>query len=163
MQKPSIKQKVWIRIEAAEKMLKEANLRYPLETGGILIGYFMETDVVIVDVIGPGKSAKHEIGIFTPDYYWHDQEVARLYKRSGRRHTYLGDWHTHPDGFGSLSIRDIATLHNIARCKSARVSNPVMAILSGKRKWKIALWNYAAMEKGRAVIEEIGEVNLYSS
>ncbi len=143
-------------------MLQEANLRHPLETGGILIGYFMETEVVIVDVIGPGKSAKHEVGTFTPDYTWHDQEVARLYKESGRRHTYLGDWHTHPDGFGSLSIRDIATLDNIARCKSARARNPVMAILSGKRKWKIAVWNYTSTNEGKIIIQEIAEIYLYS-
>lgn len=144
-------------------MLSEASLRYPLETGGILIGYFMESNVVIVDAIGPGKSASHALGTFTPDYSWQDKEVAQLYKKSGRRHTYLGDWHTHPDGSGSLSMKDISTLENIATCKTARVSSPVMAILSGTNEWEITIWNYYATNTEKILVAEIHEIHIYGN
>src|SRR3546814_7384631 len=59
--------------------------------------------------------------------------------RSGRRETYLGDWHTHPDGTDVLSRADKATLRRIARTPDARAPRPVMLIANGEpEQWRIA-------------------------
>lgn len=54
--------------------------------------------------------------------------------------TYLGDWHTHPNGSPALSRKDLRTLRRIARHPAARISQPVMAVLAGgPAAWHLAV------------------------
>ena len=125
-------------------MLAEAASRYPLETGGVLMGYWTENykEVVVTAVTGPGPKAIHKTTSFAPDADFHETEISRLYNESGRVHTYLGDWHTHPNGTCYLSRKDRATLKRISRYKAARAPAPIMAILAGSSDWEFGLWCY---------------------
>jgi integrative and conjugative element protein (TIGR02256 family) len=126
-------------------MMCEAEDKYPLETGGVLVGYWSEDgrEVVITAVSGPGPKAIHSKSDFTPDYLYQDQFVASAYARSGRRHTYLGDWHTHPDGGTKLSGLDKRTLRRISRAQDARAAAPIMVIVANDgASWEAAFWNY---------------------
>jgi integrative and conjugative element protein (TIGR02256 family) len=89
----------------------------------------------------PGPVARHGSYSYTPDPE-HDQEaLARAYKRSGRLHTYLGDWHTHPDHAPHPSCKDIRTLAHIAAYPDARATRPLMLIIGGNPKsWAANLW-----------------------
>lgn len=100
------------------------------------------TSVVVSDMIGPGPNALHEAGNFQPDQEWQLQEIARLYERSGRRITYLGDWHTHPRATsGYLSWTDRGVLRQIIASADARCPRPLMAILSGEpARWSFDCW-----------------------
>ena len=121
-----------VRIEAAlfDSVVMEGARVYPLETGGVLMGYVdrRAAAVVVTHVVGPGPGAVHERTAFSPDQEWHESEVARLYAESGRTCTYLGDWHTHPDGQPVLSSADRATLRTIARSPEARCQRPLILI-----------------------------------
>ena len=135
----------WIAQSVVTAMTGEASARFPEETGGVLLGYWSQTedDVVIHHAVGPGPNATHKRLRFHPDSQFHEAEIARIYEMSGRRHTYLGDWHTHPRGGLRLSVRDLRTLSRIARTREARVSVPIMIILAGDEKeWKIAVWRF---------------------
>lgn len=126
-------------------MEMEAERRFPLETGGILMGYWAEgrdSEVVITAASEPGPSARHSAKGFTPDADFDRAWVTRVYRESGRTHTYLGDWHSHPGGSLGLSYRDRWTLARIAGDRAARIPTPVMAILAGGPSWKLALWRY---------------------
>lgn len=106
------------------------------------MGYWPDsTSVVITDVIGPGPDAKHARYSFHPDVVHHDDEIERIYLASGRLHTYLGDWHTHPKGAARTSQKDRKTLRAIATDSFARAPRPLMAILAGNQNWKIAVWS----------------------
>lgn len=110
---------------------------FPLEVGGILVGHVNGADAAVVDFIGPGPQASHEHTRFTPDHEFHRQEVARHYQDSAGRRTYLGDWHTHPNGPSSLSELDQQTLRTIAQEREARCSQPVMLLLAhGPEAWE---------------------------
>src|SRR2546425_707963 len=89
----------WLSEATYEKMLAEAERTLPNETGGVLIGYWAVPfrEVVLTAVVGPGPQALHDTDIFIPDPEYQEAEIARCYEESGRLHTYLGDWHTHPD------------------------------------------------------------------
>jgi integrative and conjugative element protein (TIGR02256 family) len=79
-------------------MMGEAAARYPLETGGVFMGYWADDrTAVVTQAIGPGPNAYHHRHRFAPDQEWQTTEIAEYYRASGRRETYLGDWHTHPD------------------------------------------------------------------
>ena len=112
----------------------------PLETGGILMGYWGgNNEVIITSVIGPGPKAIHLKRSFIPDNEYHIQEISKHYSSSGRTETYLGDWHTHPKASAYLSNRDKDTLVAIANYKQARLQKPLMMIL-GTRPFGLKAW-----------------------
>jgi integrative and conjugative element protein (TIGR02256 family) len=121
----------WISATVVETLWQQAAASYPLETGGLLIGYFANDDVVITDGIGAGPKAIHRRYSFVPDTEFQERELARLYNASGRLHTYLGDWHTHPEGAPALSLRDRRTLARIGRHSEARLPRPLMLVFAG--------------------------------
>lgn len=151
---------LWLARNASARMLEEAARRHPHETGGVLLGYGVGGgEVVVTAVVGPGPNALHERHRFVPDHAYHESEVARLYKESGRRWTYVGDWHSHPDAEAYLSATDTETLERIAEAKAARVAQPVMVILGQRaslshggddqhrlvpQDWYVGAWRYLA-------------------
>lgn len=125
-------------------MFSEADQSYPCETGGVLMGYwaFPYTEIVITQAIGPGPQAFHDRFSFIPDHQFHDLEIARVYETSGRLHTYLGDWHSHPDSSAYISKLDSQTLKKIASYGPARTMVPLMAILGAGAPWELRIWKY---------------------
>lgn len=135
----------WVSERAQATLAKEALQWYPLETGGLLIGYTDPASApVVTDVIGPGPAAVHAREGFVPDYGDQEKRLAELYHGSARTLTYLGDWHTHPNGAGAPSHRDRRVLRRIARAKSARLQRPLMGIVTieDDRKANLAVWQY---------------------
>jgi integrative and conjugative element protein (TIGR02256 family) len=111
------------------------------------MGYWPDpSTVVISDVIGPGPNAKHTRHSFSPDAKYHDDEIERIYVVSNRLHTYLGDWHTHPNGSTGTSRKDRKTLSAIASDPGARAPRPLMAILAGNKNWRLAIWSWEAKD-----------------
>lgn len=132
---------MWLPRRIVRLLIREADRSFPLETGGIVMGYLTNHDLVITDVIGPGPNASHGRYQFNPDSEYQERRVAEIYVRSGRVSTYLGDWHTHPEGSFRLSGRDRRTLRSIARSTDARCEKPLMVILAGDiDQWDIAIW-----------------------
>lgn len=138
---------VWIAKPALTEMMREADRMARLETGGVLMGYWVRppkeldrAEMVVTSIIGPGPAAVHERWAFSPDHEHQVREMRRLYEASGRYWTYLGDWHTHPEGPARLSDRDRATLGRIASAADARAPCPVMALLVGGQPWTPFAW-----------------------
>jgi len=136
------KNESWLRQAALEFMTEEADAKAPLETGGVLIGYLAQPGniPVILCASGPGPRALHGQAYYRPDHQHDEALISAFYEESGRRLIYLGDWHTHPAPVYNLSWRDRRTLKRIARCKSARISTPVMIILAFDREWTPVVW-----------------------
>ena len=125
---------IWITQSNFESSLKEASNQCPYETGGVLIGYWGKSpaEPVVTEMIGSGPRAVRTTYSFTPDQDYHVQEISKRYQESKRRITYLGDWHTHPEGKPELSTKDIKTLRRIAKYIPARAPNPIMLVLAGE-------------------------------
>lgn len=137
---------------AAEEMARGCGTWSPLETGGLLIGYHDRSGwPVISNVIGPGPDAVHALDRFVPDYRHQEEELGLRYERSGRRHGYLGDWHSHPGGAAEPSSADVRVLRRIACAPAARLTEPLMAIAvpSVSTSCAIAVWQYVPRRWGR--------------
>lgn len=123
-----------VRIGAAavNTIIAETTEALPLETGGMLIGYWGPgtSEAVVLDVIGPGPAAMHTRAGFLPDGEWQQQQLEEVYHRSGRIHTFLGDWHSHPHGDASPSARDRQTARAVASEGEARTPHPITLILA---------------------------------
>ena len=132
----------WLPRHVICAMSAEADRVAPLETGGILLGYFASEAraVVVTEWLGPGPDAVHERSLFIPDQDYHLREIARRYAESGRRLEYAGDWHTHPHGLPSLSKTDRRTLKRIAAARHARSPRPLMCVLAPGPAWRATVW-----------------------
>lgn len=123
---------IWISEEAFTSLVTEANRVYPLETGGVLLGYFAENgEPVVFTNIGPGPAGVHLRTRFTPDHSWQCKQIDLAFEKSNGTLAYMGDWHTHPDTSPQMSWLDQRTLRTIARHPQARISQPLMLIGGG--------------------------------
>lgn len=149
--------KAWLPSAVTHMMRGEAERTFPLESGGVLLGYWADEfhELVITHATGPGPNAVHRAHGFVPDHEFQEAEVARLYRESGRVSGYLGDWHSHPLGGVHLSRRDRRTLRHIAGHREARAPVPVMAVLGGGvPDWLLGVWRYAPKRLGRIVLRD---------
>lgn len=135
---------VWMAQHAHAQCVREAAFFYPRETGGTFMGYWSAgvQEVVITRVIGAGPRALHARMAFEPDQQWQLGEIARHYTASGRRESYLGDWHSHPGaGSGELSGTDRSVLRRIIRTPQARAPRPVSVVFwGGPGNWQVSPW-----------------------
>jgi integrative and conjugative element protein (TIGR02256 family) len=133
----------WISADISRALIKEADRCYPLETGGVLIGYRVEPDTVVVTAsFGPGPASVHDRYSYRHDHEWEALEIASHYELSARSEIYIGDWHTHPDASsGDLSVTDRSSLRRVIKSREARLSRPVMSVLFGcPGNWQTSIW-----------------------
>ena len=132
---------VWLHGNLLAQLEREADLAYPLETGGVLVSYVADNNEPVVHaVIGAGPKALHERARFEPDHAWQCEQLDDLFKSSSGQWVYLGDWHTHPDGRPKMSWLDRRTLRRIAKHSGACIAHPLMLIGAGSP----AAWTWAA-------------------
>lgn len=138
-------QVAWLYKPIKNLLIAEADSKIPFETGGILMGYVAPSQnaVVISHASCAGPNARHDSFHYSPDYDFDDKQVSDMYTQSKGKITYLGDWHTHLGPVTDLSTHDLKTLRTIARAKSARISTPIMLILSLSDNWTVTVWQGA--------------------
>lgn len=100
----------------------------PFETGRMLLGFRREAALVVTRTIPAGPNAIRERSRFVPDGEWQQRRLEEAYVASGRLDTYLGDWHTHPDGTPSPSRLDRRTYARVAKEPNSRTTEPVVLI-----------------------------------
>ena len=131
---------LWLENNNFKLITVEADKWFPLETGGLLIGYRADNgEIVITDITVAGPNAIHKKSQFIPDYDFDQNVVEEAFHRTGGICNYLGDWHTHPNGNGFLSWPDKRTMRSISQSTEAYLSSPTMGILFGKSgSWELA-------------------------
>lgn len=136
---------------------EEAERYYPVESGGTFMGYTHDDYAVVEALIPAGPRAKRGRYGFAPDQAWQLAEIARCYEQFGRKTTYLGDWHSHPNArSGDLSGKDKSVLKRVIETPHARCSRPLMAILWGTpaSSWSLSAWSASLLPRkyfGRAL------------
>ncbi len=135
---------LWLDRRVLVRIEQEASLIYPLETGGVLVGYVGDNGQPVVhEVVGPGPKALHLETRFEPDHAWQCEQLDSLFWNSSGQLVYLGDWHTHPNGSPTMSGLDRRTMRRIARHAEARISYPLMLIEGGSPgAWQLAVHQF---------------------
>lgn len=107
------------------------------------MGYWAnDHEAVVTRLVDAGPLAVRERTSFEADQKWQLADIARQYTASGRRHEYLGDWHSHPGATdGDLSPKDRAVLARIIRSPGARAPRPISMVLYGSgATWNASMW-----------------------
>lgn len=134
---------LWVGGDVLDACVADASSAYPLETGGTFMGWWADPrTAVIATMIGGGPSADRGRNWFEPDQDWQLERIAERYQASGRRETYLGDWHSHPGATsGALSCVDRAVLRRVMGSSGARCARPLMLVLfGGASRWDVVAW-----------------------
>lgn len=135
--------RLWLGIHHLARMTDDAKTHFPNETGGVLMGYWVSSDEVVVsEIILGGPKAQRTSTRFIPDSKFQQTKIDELYYGSGGQHSYLGDWHTHPCGKLTLSSTDRATLHLISKTPEARARAALMLIIAGETTWTARAWKW---------------------
>lgn len=121
----------FVPLSAMEMMVEEMRLRRWRETGGVVFGYIVagvECQLVVTQVTGPGSRARHGFRTFAPDGAYCQAALEKVYRESGAVVSYLGDWHSHAVGSTRPSLRDVATMRDVAEDEEYRITIPLLLI-----------------------------------
>lgn len=108
------------------KMQTEIKEDKQVETGGILVGEFVDGVVKVRHVSGPGPKA-----VKTPTKFIRDSEYCQQFLDSFTgKYDYVGEWHFHPSSSGTPSRTDIESLSGIASQKEYLIIQPISIIVT---------------------------------
>ncbi len=136
---------------AFEDVRAEANRRRLYETGGILIGYWADSNTALItNVIGPGPHAHHKLFTFEPDSRFSQGQLNSIYWASDGKLSYIGDWHTHPLGSLIPSQSDSETTFQVAADPDYRAPKPILLLFRlglSRAEWKARVFIYLLGER----------------
>lgn len=117
-------------MDAIRRMAEEAA---PRETGGTLVGRYSDDgrEALVTAALEAKTGARRRRTRFyrPPDDV--DDQLERVYRASGGRTHYLGEWHTHPRAAPTPSPTDLDALRELARSRNVAADTPVMIIVGG--------------------------------
>ena len=111
----------------------------PLETGGILIGYYncRHDTAIITMVTGPPEDSVRKRTRFSRGVRGL-QSV--LDARWDQREYYLGEWHCHPAGSAQPSLADMRQMRGIANDVSLQCPEPILIIVGSDRRINVQVF-----------------------
>jgi integrative and conjugative element protein (TIGR02256 family) len=120
-----------------DKLGKARLGKLPKETGGVLIGSFdMEHSVVyVVDaLLSPPDSQEQPTG-FVRGFQGLKSQVEEIRKSTSEGLQYVGEWHSHPDGYACRpSVDDLKLFQWLADKMFADGLLPLMLIMGGQNQ-----------------------------
>ncbi len=124
---------VWLPSAARDVMAAESAAKHPLESGGVILGYWSSlNELVITTCGGPGPQSVHRRDGFKHDSAYDQRLIEDRYWASAGVETYLGTWHSHPGTrHARMSWTDRRAMRKIADEEEARAPRPLMIIMSG--------------------------------
>lgn len=112
------KSKWELRIPVAlkDQMRMEAEQRRPLETGGVLIGHINwgRRIIYVTGLLPPPTDSEFRTDEFVLGIQGLKKHISVIEKTTSHTLTYLGTWHSHPNG-GGASGKDQSTLAELTR------------------------------------------------
>jgi integrative and conjugative element protein (TIGR02256 family) len=97
-----------------------------IETGGVLLGWYDEENIIVAKATGAGPNATHENFYFRADANYIDMIIDMEFANSNGKIIYLGEWHTHPQTNPQPSPVDLNSLEEIT--ESSKSSNLLLIL-----------------------------------
>src|SRR5687768_10232346 len=90
-----------------------------IETGGVLLGWYDEENIIVTKATNAGPNATHENFYFRADANYIDMIIDMEFANSDGRVIYLGEWHTHPQTNPQPSSVDLNSLDEITQSSNS--------------------------------------------
>ncbi|MDU2591783.1 MAG: Mov34/MPN/PAD-1 family protein [Paeniclostridium sordellii] len=121
------------------------------EAGGMLIGYeTLNGDIIIEFATEPFKRDKRKRFSFDRVDKKHNNILKSVWEREGNIHTYMGEWHTHPENYPNYSFKD---KKNWIKIGSKLDKEKFIHIIVGNKS--IFIWEYNV--NGNKIVK-LGEI-----
>lgn len=147
---------IHLGVRIADMIEQESRERYPLETGGILIGRIEGDRAIVALAVGPGPNAIHEPTKFLRDGDYAQQQLDEYINTSEGSDDYIGEWHSHPLPVGP-SMRDRESMSWISTRPSYNQAEPILILCQRIRVDQWALrgyrWHQARLRFVPVIIE----------
>ena len=115
-----------------EFMVNETKKEPRIETGGVLIGAFRDSELEILFASEPEPKAVKRSDWLEKDIDFCQEFLDTHFEKNGNRGLYLGEWHYHPFRDNRPSNTDLASLTSISYQKEYLTDKPVMIILNNE-------------------------------
>lgn len=149
---------VTVSISALERMKNLVRDSVNVETGGILVGHNVGSNIQITEASDPGPAAERSATYFLRDTEHCRKFLARSYE--GTKADYVGEWHSHVISLQHLSEGDLGTLVNILVDPDYDfVSFAVLLVIAEDQELKLLV--YLAERLANRKHKEIKVVELY--
>lgn len=136
-----------IEILKSYRQLKQGDC----EAGGMLIGYeTLNGNIIIEYATVPFKRDKRKRFSFDRIDKKHNDNLKSIWETQGYIHTYIGEWHTHPEDYPNYSLKDNKNWNKIGMKLD---KDKFIHIIVGNKS--IGVWEYNSNNKQ---IVKIGEV-----
>lgn len=124
-----------IPVEMYESLCLKVRTALPNETGGILCGHYSAdlNTAKVSRVIGNTKDSGRGTS-FLRDGKFITKELAKLWKDSGGKEYYIGDWHSHPYSNPMPSQRDEQNMIEIANENAEQCHTPILLIIGNEMR-----------------------------
>lgn len=119
---------LYISNDTLSKIKQELSHHYPNEFGGVFVGYKKDDLIIIDDVLIPDDFENGKT-IFVRRPGTLNDRLELIFNETSGKITYIGEWHSHPDGPPSPSSTDINAMQEIADTKKIGNSNPILMIV----------------------------------
>lgn len=125
------------------QLIEHCVKKYPLETGGILIGHYSpdQKTAIVTEIIGPTQDSLHQ----KSNFFRGVKRLKGIINEKWRKgEYYIGEWHCHPGGNSVPSSIDNQQMAVIAHDKKIKCPEPILVIISGKPEsgWQIKPYVY---------------------
>lgn len=114
-------------------MQEQIAKHYPNECGGILVGHIEGDTATVENIIIPTRFLSSPV-FFRRMASFINKCLQKIFKQSNGKTIYLGEWHSHPDGWPVPSSTDCQTMRKIAQHDGVRIQTPLLLIISYDRK-----------------------------
>jgi integrative and conjugative element protein (TIGR02256 family) len=146
-----------ICLTLTEPVIKKINhlstIWSPLETGGILLGYFDDNfrHATVIEASRPPLDSRHGKSFF----YRGTKGIKAVLdwgKSQNPRLVYVGEWHSHPGGIAIPSNTDISQLKDFARRNLYGSVTPIL-LIKGSRVVRKSKWSVSVMSQNMTLIK----------
>ena len=137
---------------------EQAKCQSRSESGGILVGAYRGPHLEISSFTAPGPKDLRQPYSFVKQDTSHQRSATKVWKRSGGKDTYVGEWHTHPFGSPEPSMIDKQGWRDITVVAQRIMVFAIVAPVGWRlfwceRKWsRITIAPMYAVERGQTGI-----------
>lgn len=132
---------VFISDQAIQTIFQESSGKFPSETGGILVGKWIDQEIIIEHATKPGPNAYHSSHSFKRDGDYSQSILNELVLTSNGNDDYIGEWHSHPINSKPSKV-DLNALVWISKNKDYAVDKPLMCLCKniGINQWELEFY-----------------------
>ncbi|MNH84974.1 hypothetical protein D3C73_374080 [compost metagenome] len=133
-------------------MLSHCSLFGELETGGVLAGYYDDTQkkAVILSSSTAPTDSQHNRTRFYRGVEGLKEWLSNLWQKE--KAYYLGEWHFHPFSSSKMSSIDVKQMNAISTNQLMNCPEPIMIIIGGDPKQKYSV-SVSLFMKGKETIQ----------